>query len=72
MCEAAPLSSLPYRYLGMGAEFLAGSRGAIVRRRTWRQEMTGQQIYLALIVGMFGAFMVSLLAASVWSRSNKD
>jgi hypothetical protein len=29
-------------------------------------------MYLALIVGMFGAFMVSLLAASIWSRSDKD
>lgn len=34
--------------------------------------MTGQQIYLALIVGMFGAFAVSLFAASLWSRSDKD
>ena len=34
--------------------------------------MSGQQIYLALIVGMFGAFMVSLLAASIWSGSDKD
>lgn len=34
--------------------------------------MTGQQIYLALIVGMFGAFAVGLLAVSIWSRSDKD
>lgn len=34
--------------------------------------MTGQQIYLALIVGMFAAFAVSLLAVQLWSRSDKD
>jgi len=34
--------------------------------------MTGQQIYLAMIVGMFSAFAVGLIAASIWSRPDKN
>jgi hypothetical protein len=30
--------------------------------------MTAQQIYLALVVGAFSTFAVSLFAAAVWSR----
>jgi hypothetical protein len=34
--------------------------------------MTGQQIYLALVVGAFSVFIVGLLAASLWTGSNKS
>jgi hypothetical protein len=41
-------------------------------RPSWSSQMefvmTAQQIYLAVVVGAFSTFGVSLFAASIWSR----
>jgi hypothetical protein len=34
--------------------------------------VTGQQIYLALVVGAFAVFIVGLLAGSLWSETKRD